>query len=203
MPGKLLTIAEIAKQLDIPESTARFYRDRFESFVPSVGEGRKKRYLPEAADVLRLIAEGFKRNATATEIEEALSLEFPRTVEFCDETAVTTAAAQQQPVSLPSEQVNMLLAQLTASMQTMAEQREEIAELRQWISDVEEGQSERQKQLEESAARRDEKLTETMSAILELRKEIAAIRESAPLPWWKRLLGIGKGNQEPGGLKRF
>ncbi|MFN7137963.1 MAG: MerR family transcriptional regulator [Limisphaerales bacterium] len=195
MPGKLLTIAEIAKQLDIPESTARFYRDRFESFVPSVGEGRKKRYLPEAADVLRLIAEGFKRNATAAEIEEALSLEFPRTVEFRDETAVTTAATQQQPDSLSSEQVNMLLAQLTASMQTMAEQREEIAELRQWISDVEEGQNERQKQLEESAARRDEKLTETMTAILELRKEIAAIRESVPLPWWKRLLGIGKGNQ--------
>ncbi|WP_081904367.1 MerR family transcriptional regulator [Brevibacillus thermoruber] len=55
MPGKLLTIAEIAKQLDIPESTARFYRDRFEAFVPSVGEGRKKRYLPEAAEVLRFM----------------------------------------------------------------------------------------------------------------------------------------------------
>ncbi|MBP2799567.1 helix-turn-helix domain-containing protein, partial [Escherichia coli] len=53
MASKLLTIAEIAKQLEIPESTVRFYRDRFEPFIPFVGEGRKKRYLPDAAEVLR------------------------------------------------------------------------------------------------------------------------------------------------------
>lgn len=44
---QLLTMAQIAKQLNLAESTARFYRDRFENDIPSVGEGRKKRYKPE------------------------------------------------------------------------------------------------------------------------------------------------------------
>ncbi|MED1948965.1 MULTISPECIES: MerR family transcriptional regulator [Brevibacillus] len=181
MPNKLLTIAEIAKQLDIPESTVRFYRDRFEMFVPSVGEGRKKRYLPEAAEVLRFIADSFKRNETATEIEEALSRAFPRTIEFRDETAVTTAAAQQQSVFIPSEQLNMLIAHLATSMQTMADQKQEIAELRKQIASI---QNEQEQQLQRS-----QKLDEAMTSILSVRKEIAAIRERENLPWWKKLFG--------------
>ena len=40
-PGdaKLLTIAEIAKQFQLPESTARFYCKRFMDFMPHVGHG--------------------------------------------------------------------------------------------------------------------------------------------------------------------
>lgn len=180
MERKLLTIAEIAKQLDIPESTVRFYRDRFEMFVPSVGEGRKKRYLPEAAEVLRFIADSFKRNATAMEIDEALSRVFPRNIDFHDETAVTTAAAQQQSI-FPSEQLTILIAHLTTSMQTMADQKQEIAELRKQISDL---QNEQVHQIERSR-----RLDEAMTSILELRKEIAKIREQEKLPWWKKLLG--------------
>lgn len=181
MSGKLLTIAEIAKQLDIPESTVRFYRDRFESFVPSVGEGRKKRYLPEAAEVLRFIAESFKRNETATEIEEALSRVFPRTVSFHEETAVTAAAVQQQQLFVPSEQLQMVFTQLTMAMQTMADQKQEIAELRKQISDIQDEQSQQ--------LQRSKKLDEAMATILEVRKEIAAIRENKDQPWWKRILG--------------
>ena len=43
-------MAQIAKQLNLAESTARFYRDRFEDFIPSIGEGRKKRYKPETIE---------------------------------------------------------------------------------------------------------------------------------------------------------
>ncbi|MGM0921331.1 MAG: MerR family transcriptional regulator [Bacillota bacterium] len=64
MEKQLLTMAQIAKQLNLAESTARFYRDRFEEYIPSVGEG-KKRYKSETVEVLRFIAEGFKRNLTA------------------------------------------------------------------------------------------------------------------------------------------
>ncbi|QQE76759.1 MerR family transcriptional regulator (plasmid) [Brevibacillus composti] len=179
MDGKLLTIAEIAKQLGIPESTVRFYRDRFEPFIPFVGEGRKKRYLPEAAEVLRFIAEAFKRNETATDIEEALSRVFSRTVEFHDETAMTTAAAQQQQLFVPSEQLHMLFTQFSAAMQTMADQKQEIGELRKQIADL---RNEQAHQLERS-----KRLDEAMSSILEVRKEIAAIREQENRPWWKKI----------------
>ncbi|WP_156110543.1 hypothetical protein [Brevibacillus thermoruber] len=63
----------------------------------------------------------------------------------------------------------------------MAEQKQEIAELRKRISDIEDEQA---CQLERS-----KRLDEAMAAILEVRKEIAAIREKENRPWWKRFLG--------------
>jgi hypothetical protein len=39
---ELLTVAEIAKRLRLPESTVRYYRNRFNAYVPSVGSGRAK-----------------------------------------------------------------------------------------------------------------------------------------------------------------
>ncbi|MDM5292335.1 MerR family transcriptional regulator [Peribacillus simplex] len=51
MEKQLLTMAQIAKKLNLAESTARFYRNRFEDYIPSVGEGRKKRYRPETIEV--------------------------------------------------------------------------------------------------------------------------------------------------------
>ncbi|MFF3101167.1 hypothetical protein [Viridibacillus arvi] len=52
MEKQLLTMVHIAKQLNLAESTARLYRDRFENFNPSVDEGRKKRYKPKTVEVL-------------------------------------------------------------------------------------------------------------------------------------------------------
>ena len=47
---KLYTIAKMAKILKIPESTARYYRDRHSEFLPCIGSGRKKRYKKEALE---------------------------------------------------------------------------------------------------------------------------------------------------------
>lgn len=47
---QLLTMAQIAKQLELAESTVRFYRTRFENYIPSVIE------------MLRFIAEGYNHN---------------------------------------------------------------------------------------------------------------------------------------------
>ncbi|MGI6169867.1 MAG: MerR family transcriptional regulator [Christensenellales bacterium] len=57
MSKRLLTIADMSRELNIPESTLRSWRDRFQGFIPTTGTGRKKRYKPEAVDVLRSIAE--------------------------------------------------------------------------------------------------------------------------------------------------
>ncbi len=56
----LSTIQEIAKQLQVPESNIRYYRDRFEEYIPSVGDGRLKRYKKEAVDVFRHIVQGYR-----------------------------------------------------------------------------------------------------------------------------------------------
>ncbi|RNB58508.1 hypothetical protein EDM57_07220 [Brevibacillus gelatini] len=60
-------------------------------------------------------------------------------------------------------------------------EKQEIAELRKRISDME---NEQARQLARS-----KRLDEAMTAILEVRKEIATIREKENRPWWKRFLG--------------
>lgn len=51
--SKLLTLKEIATELGVPESTVRKYREKFSSFIPSVGSGRSMRYRGEAVAVFQ------------------------------------------------------------------------------------------------------------------------------------------------------
>ena len=89
---KLYTIAKMAKILKIPESTARYYRDRHSDFLPHVGTGRKRRYKKQALEALRLIAELANRSLSAEEIDTQLSQELNRNIEAEEQTAVTTTA---------------------------------------------------------------------------------------------------------------
>lgn len=175
---KLMTIAEIAKELDIPESTARYYRDNFIDYVPSVGEGRKKRYRPETVEVLRLIAEGFKRRLTATEIENGLSQMFPRNFAIEEPTTITTAAAQQQSeneVKQYALQLQIALEQMTKTMQVIADQKEEIAELRKHVADVEKKQQEQQIYINNKLEERDRKLMESIRESQEVKQQLLQI----------------------------
>ncbi|MFP4168045.1 MAG: MerR family transcriptional regulator [Desulfonatronovibrionaceae bacterium] len=69
----LLTIKEIAHKLDIPESNIRYYRDKFEAYLPYEGEGRKRRYRPEAMDIFAYIAEQYAKNRSSEDIEKDLA----------------------------------------------------------------------------------------------------------------------------------
>lgn len=141
---RLMTIAEVAKELKIPESTARYYRDNFMDFIPYVGEGRKKRYRPETVDVLRFIADGFKRKLTASEIEDGLGEMFPQNMDDEQVTARSKAVVQQQSESdaTPSDlQLQNVLEQVNMTMQVMTDQQKEITELRDKLEQLEEKQA--------------------------------------------------------------
>jgi len=127
---ELLTISDIAKRLGLPESTVRYYRDRFPEYVPSVGDGRRRRYRPEAVDVLRFIADGLRNDRTATDIAEALSRMFPKTVDVNEEPQQSTAAAQQQPTAMtyePQQGRNQTAAVMFAIMAQQAQAIQQIA----------------------------------------------------------------------------
>lgn len=68
----LLTIAELARTLDLPESTTRYYCNRFADHLASVGEGRRRRYKPEALEKLRTIAQTMRRDKNAYAVDLAL-----------------------------------------------------------------------------------------------------------------------------------
>jgi DNA-binding transcriptional MerR regulator len=75
-----LTIKEIAKHFQVPESNIRYYRDRFEEYIPSIGEGRKKRYKKEALDVFAHIVHGYREEKSTEQIASELGSLFPRNV---------------------------------------------------------------------------------------------------------------------------
>jgi len=68
----LYRLADIARQLNLPESTIRYYRDAFAAHVPTVGSGRRRRYPAEAFAVLHFIAQAYATGRSRAEIEAGL-----------------------------------------------------------------------------------------------------------------------------------
>lgn len=73
MAEQLLTIKEIAKRLGLPESNIRYYRDKFEDYIPHVGQGRKRRYREDIVEKFSMIADGLRRNTPTEDIVKLLS----------------------------------------------------------------------------------------------------------------------------------
>lgn len=73
----MLTIAEIARRYDLPESTARYYCKRFRSFLPHVGEGKRRRFLPEALPVFETLLDAMNQSKSASSVEHVLRQKFP------------------------------------------------------------------------------------------------------------------------------
>jgi len=67
------SIKEIAKKLELAESTIRFWRDKFEKFIPVKGKGRKRKYSEKSFEIFKLIAGlskgGFQKNEIEKEIK--------------------------------------------------------------------------------------------------------------------------------------
>ncbi len=64
-----LSMTELARRLDLPESTMRYYCKRFAGYLPYKGEGRRRRYAPETESILAFIATAMHRNKNATAVE--------------------------------------------------------------------------------------------------------------------------------------
>ena len=173
----VLTNADIARQLDLPESTIRYYRDRFEAFLPIVGEGRQRRYRPEALEVFRVIAETLRSNGTASDVESALSRMFPRAMPTDRKSQQQDAVAQQQPSLQLSEQLAVVLRQQyeaighqSAAIETLTQ---EVAELRRQLAARDETREQR-------AEERDQALVAAMRRLMEAQQTQS---------FWQRLFG--------------
>ncbi|MDO8666803.1 MAG: MerR family transcriptional regulator, partial [Gemmatimonadales bacterium] len=74
----LLTLRQLGVELDLPESTVRYYRDAFFDHIPSVGTGRRRRYPPQAIAVLRTIAKGYASGQSKSDLLRSLDQHSPR-----------------------------------------------------------------------------------------------------------------------------
>jgi DNA-binding transcriptional MerR regulator len=68
----LYNLREMARVLDLPESTVRYYRDAFAEHIATVGTGRRRRYPEDALATLRSIADGYAKGRTREEIDAEL-----------------------------------------------------------------------------------------------------------------------------------
>lgn len=152
----LLTIAAIAKEIGIPESTARFYRDKFEKYIPSHGEGRGRRYPTEALDVLRFVAERMKENETVDEIEAALKLRFAINVDL-------------EPQSSRSAAVMVFGEVMSGVMEGLV--REELRPIVERLDELQQQNDELKNYIAASLEERDQRLVAAMRNMMEQKQQ--------------------------------
>ncbi len=69
----LYSVSDMARQLGVPESTVRYYRDLYGHHIPSVGAGRRRLYPQHALAVLRHIARSYAAGLKRQQIEGELA----------------------------------------------------------------------------------------------------------------------------------
>ncbi|MDR3357259.1 MAG: MerR family transcriptional regulator [Desulfovibrio sp.] len=130
----LLSIADISRHFSLPESTARYYCKRFAQYIPSVGDGRRRRYRRETLDVIEAILEQMQKSRTAVAVEDALEAKFPRNALAVPEESSPQERGQAVSVHFTTAALQMLERQtialegITQIMQVLAERLPRTAE---------------------------------------------------------------------------
>lgn len=81
----MYTITQLAKEINIPESSARNYRDKFPEYFQSFKDGRLKKYGEDSLKSLKIIRESFENNLTESDIYRVLQDEIGPVVEIHEE----------------------------------------------------------------------------------------------------------------------
>ncbi len=99
---RLLSVAEIARQLDVPESTLHYWKNRFSQYLPSFGRGRLKRFQPEAVEAFGRIAALLKSGHSSEEVMAELARDYPLNAQAVGPASAgpVTAAPQAQEAAM-------------------------------------------------------------------------------------------------------
>ncbi len=196
MSENFLTIISIAKELGLPESTVRFYRDKFLEYIPFEGEGRKRRYRPEAVRVLGFIARSLRSGKTSKKTAEELLCNFPRYMtRYINSTDETTEL--KTSIVLSESQPNQLafyeqkLASYEKNTQILVELVKSLS--REVISLKEENINNINDQKQKELLHRVQFLeTEKFSLFADKKKLSDFQKELNKLkrPFWKKVLGV-------------
>lgn len=106
---KLLSIAEIARELEVPESTLHYWKNRFAQYLPSMGKKRQKRFKPQAVEIFSIISQRLKQGHTAEDVMSELSIKFPVNAAIIEEDKNSPADAMPRQIS-PSFDQSLQLA---------------------------------------------------------------------------------------------
>lgn len=74
---ELFTLKYISQKTSIPESTLQYYRTTYPNYLPTAGNGKRKRYYPLALDVFTTISNSAKQGMDKLAITAILEKEYP------------------------------------------------------------------------------------------------------------------------------
>ena len=192
---ELLSIKEISQELGIPQSTLRYYRDLFMDYLPAAGEGKKKRFYPEAVEVFQAIAKGMHKNKNADDIANDLNQRFTRFIDVneSDEETQESSATYSQRDEISQSQALSPLTQLDGSaiMAVVASQNQALQQIAATISVVNEQQEELHN-LKQVVTKLEERLETELTGHFQLvdtqLRQVMEQRETRkPRSFWQRL----------------
>lgn len=164
---KWLSVVELARRADVPESTARRYLTRFESYFLNEERSRGRKYHPDSIAVLVRIQSLYAAGAETDEIDQILSREFPMFIEGLDK----KEEAPAPPVApyATHEDFKTLYAALQDLRTEIADVRKENAQLHLYLN----------KQTDQ------EELKQMIKQLEEKLEEEQKNEEKKKKPWWK------------------
>ncbi len=134
---KFLSLVDIARHFNLPESTARYYCKRFAMFLPIHGEGRRKRYGQGTLEVVAAILEHMKSGKNANAVEKALSQTYARTMDFSVPALHESSESQIiQSDSFDATLAFKLLEQQTSALHSIAQSLNILTTQQQRIEDL-------------------------------------------------------------------
>ncbi|MDQ1274859.1 MAG: hypothetical protein QG610_431 [Euryarchaeota archaeon] len=169
MADELYTLAEIARIIDIPESTCRYYHGKFSEFLPAIGKGKRKKYRQESVNILRFISDNLRNGSTLAEVTELLSKQFQKVIDI---TATSTTLQQDKnlPEVLPSNQ----LVDIAAIQPILQQLKEAVTAITTYKSDNNEIKKQLQQLRQEllQSQQQEKELIEAKAVISKARSEL-------------------------------
>lgn len=164
------TMTELSEQLKIPRTTLNEWRQQFEEYIPSTGEGRSKRYIvPDALEVFQTIAKLKQTDTSQEDIARLLHQTVPITVQEMQ---------HQEPALFMTA-----LESMVSEMRKSNELKEKELEIR--IQEIQEQRLFRTAVMDQ-LQRRSEEITQALVSIREARQEPAASSSLAVKKrWWQ------------------
>ncbi len=141
---KVLSVAEIARELELPESTVHYWKNRFAQHLPSVGRGRQKRFRPEAIEVFATISRLLKEGHTARDVMDQLSQSYPLQADAMPEgmaTPVPMNGNAMEPAMKMAAAIGLEIAKsvgegIRSVMASTADGGADVSEVRQGLEDA-------------------------------------------------------------------
>ncbi len=125
---ELLTLKQIAQQLNIAESTIKGWRDKYPEYMPAVNIGRYPKYEPEALEIFKIIGDGISNGLQRREIAEQLSAKYAINtgVDANEISSVEVAAAEQRRDEITNKDHCKLIAALRDEIFFLRDQNRQL-----------------------------------------------------------------------------